>query len=196
MKSTRQSRKRESFPSRLSPNCLILTKSRMVSHDFIFSHLLFHSHFLSESLRLHPPFSFISKECTETTELEYLKGKNVTIEKGTNVYLPLYQLQHDAEYFPKPDEFKPERFDPEHGGVKAFRDKGVFLTFGDGPRACMGMKFAVMQSKAAVAEIIKNFKITINEKTEPGFVIDPTEFMYIKKGGIWIDFKPVKTFQL
>lgn len=147
-------------------------------------------------MRLHSPFPSISKECTETTELEYLKGKNVIIEKGINVYLPLYQLQRDAEYYPKPNEFIPERFDPEHGGVKAFKDKGVFLTFGDGPRACIGIKFAVMQSKAAIVEIVKNFKITINERTEPGLLADADKYMYIKKGGIWIDLKPVKTFQL
>lgn len=120
----------------------------------------------------------------------------MTIEKGMNVYIPLYQLQRDSEYYSKPNEFIPERFDPVHGGVKAFKDKGVFLTFGDGPRICLGMKFATMQSKAAIVEIIKNFKISVNSKTEKVLVLDPNEFMNVKKGGLWLDFKPIKMFQL
>lgn len=150
----------------------------------------------SECLRLHPPFTTISKECSEETELEYLKGKSIVIEKGTNVYIPLYQFQRDAQYYPKPNEFIPERFDSEHGGVKAFKDKGVFLTFGDGPRMCLGMRFALMQSKAAIVEIIKNFTISVNVKTDRELVLDPSEFMNVKSGGLWLDFEPKKKFNL
>jgi cytochrome P450 len=38
------------------------------------------------------------------------------------------------DYYHLPDEFIPERFDPEHGGVKAFYDRGVLIPFGEGPR--------------------------------------------------------------
>lgn len=145
---------------------------------------------------MHPPFPAISKECTEEIDLEYRKGQTITIEKGINVYLPLYQFQRDPEFYPKPNEFIPERFDAEFGGVKAFKDKGVFLTFGDGPRFCLGMKFAMFQSKAAVYEVIKNFKITVNEKTAKKLIFDPTEFMNVKKGGLWLNFKPAKMFEL
>lgn len=85
----------------------------------------------------------------------------------------------------------PERFNPEHGGVKAFRDKGILLPFGDGPRICLGMKFALMQSKAAIAEIVRNFEITVNDKTQQPLIIDPKEFLNIKTGGLWLDFKPI-----
>lgn len=113
-----------------------------------------------------------------------------------NVYIPLYQLQRDAEYYPQPNEFKPDRFGPEHGGIKAYKDKGVFLTFGDGPRICIGSKFAMMQSKAAIVEVIKNFKLSVSEKTKKVLILDPNEFLNIKKGGLWLDFKPVKMFKL
>lgn len=120
----------------------------------------------------------------------------MVIEKDLNIYIPLYQIQRDPEYYPMPLEFIPERFDSANGGIKAFKDRGVFLTFGDGPRFCLGMKFATMQSKAAIVEIIKNFIISVNDKTEKDLVIDPNEFMNIKRGGLWLDFKPVKVFKL
>lgn len=85
----------------------------------------------------------------------------------------------------------PERFNSENGGLKAFKDKGVYLAFGDGPRICIGMRFALMQSKAAIAHLVKNFEITVNEKTKQPLTIDPKEFLNIKIGGIWLDFKPI-----
>lgn len=156
----------------------------------------FFIHVLQETLRMHPPFTAMSKECTEEIELEYLKGKVVTIEKGMNVYIPIHQYQNDAEYFPKPNEFIPERFSVENGSEKAYRDRGVFLPFGDGSRFCLGMKFAMVQSKAAVVEIIRNFKVSVDAKTERDLVIDPNEFMNIKRGGLWLKFKPVKMFKI
>jgi hypothetical protein len=58
------------------------------------------------------------------------------------------------------------------------------------------MKFAMMQSKAAVVEVIRRFKVSVDEKTESELVIDPNEFLNIKKGGLWLKFKPAKMFEL
>ena len=91
----------------------------------------------------------------------------------------------------KSSKFIPERFNPEHGGLKAYKDKGVYLSFGDGPRICLGMRFALMQSKAAIAHLVKNFEITVNEKTQLPLMIDPKEFFNVKLGGVWLDFKRI-----
>lgn len=106
-----------------------------------------------------------------------------------NIYIPIQQIHHDPEYYPEPELFKPERFDPEFGGVKAYKEKGVFLGFGEGPRICLGMKFASIQGKAAVAAIIKDFEISVNEKTSKKLIIDPKELLNVKSGGLWLDFK-------
>lgn len=146
----------------------------------------------NETLRMHPPATFTSRVCTEPITLEF-KGQKVAIEKGMNIYIPIYQLHYDPDIFEDPETFKPERFDNEHGGLKAFKDKGVFLPFGDGPRICLGMRFAQLQSKAAIASIVKNFAISVNSKTEEKLIIDPKEFINIKKGGLWCDLKPITT---
>lgn len=52
--------------------------------------------------------------------------------------LPYYSIHHDPEIYVKPDEFRPERFDDSVGGVKKYKDNCTFLTFGDGPRICLG----------------------------------------------------------
>ncbi|CAO1400873.1 unnamed protein product [Diamesa hyperborea] len=145
-----------------------------------------------ESLRMHSPALFTSRLCTEQFLLEADDGQKVLIEKGLNVLVPINQFHFDPEYYTDPHTFYPERFDAENGGLKAFRDRGVYLVFGDGPRMCLGMKFATLQSKAAIAEIVNNFEISVNAKTPEKLIADPKEFMNISIGGLWLDFKPIK----
>lgn len=76
--------------------------------------------------------------------------------------------------------------------MKSFKDRGVLIPFGDGPRICLGMRFAVLQLKAAVYEIVRNFKITVDARMLPHrkLEIDPEELlMNAKKGGLWINFE-------
>jgi hypothetical protein len=49
-----------------------------------------------------------------------------------------------------------------------------------------------MQSKAAIAEIVRKFEISVNAKTQHPLVLDPKEFINVKIGKLWLDFKPIK----
>ena len=56
------------------------------------------------------------------------------------------------------------------------------------------MKFALMQLKSAVFEVVQNFKITVDSKMSLNeeLEIDPNELlMNVKKGGLWLNFKAV-----
>ena len=55
----------------------------------------------------------------------------------------------------------------------------------------LGMRFATIQLKAAIIEIIRNFEISVNSKTEQPTVFDPKNFLLMPKGGIWLDYKPL-----
>jgi cytochrome P450 len=146
---------------------------------------------IHEALRMHPPAVFVNRICTEDIKLEY-EGRKATVFKDMNILIPIYQIHYDSEHYEDPESFKPERFDAEVGGLKKYKDKGVYLPFGDGPRICLGMKFALMQSKAAIAAIIKNFVISVNEKTADKMVLEAKEFLNVKVGGLWLDFKPIE----
>ena len=54
------------------------------------------------------------------------------------------------------------------------------------------MRFALTQSKAAIVEILRNFEISVNKKTQDPLIIDPQEFLNVKVGGLWLDFKPIE----
>ena len=62
-------------------------------------------------------------------------GTNITIPEKTKIFIPTYSIHHDERYFPKPDEFDPERFGPE---VEKMRHPMHYMPFGDGPRNCIG----------------------------------------------------------
>ncbi|CAD7092564.1 unnamed protein product [Hermetia illucens] len=146
---------------------------------------------INETLRLRTPLPSNTKLCTENCEIRTSKDKIIQLEKGTVVSIPYYSFHHDSDYYPDPEKFDPERFSPENGGVKKYKDMGVFLPFGDGPRICLGMRFAQCQSKAAIAEIIRNWEIAVDPQTKSEFVIDPKQFLCLPEGGTWLDFRRI-----
>jgi cytochrome P450 len=62
---------------------------------------------INETLRLYPPVLFGSQRVTPP---EGLNIGNVYIPGDMVVYMPTWQLHHDARNFVRPDEFIPERW--------------------------------------------------------------------------------------
>ena len=87
---------------------------------------------------MHSPLSFTARMCNEPIEIDGLKGHKVLIEKGMDIIIPVNEFHYDPENYENPEEFYPERFDEDKGGIKAYMDKGVWLPFGNGPRICLG----------------------------------------------------------
>lgn len=103
-------------------------------------------HFLYlETLRLFPPGAFSTKLCTESIEFENRNGKTLKINEGTTVVLPIHALMADEEHYENASSFEPERF--LDGGLKKYRDQGLYLAFGDGPRICLGELGAYFSSQ-------------------------------------------------
>lgn len=53
------------------------------------------------------------------------------------------------------------------------------------------MRFAMTQAKAAVAELLRNFEVTVNPKTKEPLVLDPKAYFLLPIGGLWLNFKPL-----
>ena len=49
---------------------------------------------------------------------------------------------------------------------KAKRDSFLFMPFGNGPRNCIGMRFAMMEMKMVLVRMLKEFKLEVCSKTE------------------------------
>lgn len=59
---------------------------------------------VNESLRLYPVGGRLERVCKKTVELN-----GVTIPQGVVVLIPASLLHRDPQYWPEPDEFRPER---------------------------------------------------------------------------------------
>ncbi|BFZ02722.1 hypothetical protein BsWGS_05762 [Bradybaena similaris] len=111
-----------------------------------------------EICRLYPTASFI---VTRQAEEDRQYG-NVRIPAGMNVLANVWALHRDGEYWAEPDIFNPDRFmDEPHCKKAGF----TFIPFGAGPRHCIGMRFAAMETKIAIVKVIQNFVIEMSDTT-------------------------------
>ncbi|XP_051169282.1 probable cytochrome P450 6a13 [Leptopilina boulardi] len=115
---------------------------------------------VSETLRKFPILPILNRVCLKDYQIP---DSNLCIKKGMNIIIPILALQHDPNYFPNPEEFRPERFDSDE---IAERQAFTYLPFGEGPRICIGKRFGRLQIKVALIKILSVFKITVCEKTE------------------------------
>ncbi|XP_014276563.1 cytochrome P450 6k1 [Halyomorpha halys] len=106
---------------------------------------------LDETLRVHSPLSFVSRICTKDTIIE-----DVKIEKGTRIYISSISLHTDPEYFPDPEKFDPERFSEIN---KESMTKYTFFPFGEGPRICVGMKYASIFVKTSIVLFLLKYRV-------------------------------------
>uniref|UniRef100_A0A670JDY2 unspecific monooxygenase n=1 Tax=Podarcis muralis TaxID=64176 RepID=A0A670JDY2_PODMU len=121
---------------------------------------------LSETQRLYPFGGRLERLCKKDVEIN-----GVTIPKGTLVMIPPYTLHRDPEYWPEPEEFRPERFSKEN---KDKIDPYTYLPFGAGPRNCLGMRFALVTMKVAIAILMQHFSFKVCDET-PVRRLDPVE---------------------
>ena len=65
----------------------------------------------------------------------------------------------------------------------------AFLTFGLGPRNCIGSRLALLQLKVAVAHLVRNFVIVTCAKTPAKPEVDQRSVNADAKGGFWVRFE-------
>ncbi|KAJ6629743.1 Cytochrome P450 9e2 [Pseudolycoriella hygida] len=117
---------------------------------------------ISEGLRMYPPAVQSDRCCSKPIDLDLGNGKTIHIKKGEVIGLPIYNIHHDPEYFPNPEKFDPTRFNDDN---KSSIIVGSYLPFGMGPRVCIGSRFALMEAKLLIFNVLANFKIEPSDKT-------------------------------
>ncbi|XP_055266216.1 cytochrome P450 3A24-like isoform X2 [Moschus berezovskii] len=113
---------------------------------------------VNETLRMFPIAIRLERFCKKDVEIH-----GVSIPKGTAAIVPISVLHKDPEFWPEPEEFRPERFSKKN---KDSINPYVYLPFGIGPRSCIGMRFAIMNMKLAVVRILQNFSFKPCKETQ------------------------------
>ncbi|XP_063892609.1 cytochrome P450 4d2-like [Helicoverpa armigera] len=132
---------------------------------------------IKESMRLFPPVPLIERKILRDCEIGGL-----TLVKGTSVLINIYQIQRQPELYENPLEFRPERFEAP------LKNPFSWLAFSAGPRNCIGQKFAMMELKITISEMIKNFYI-LPAPQEPELSAD---LVLRSKNGVHIKLMPRK----
>ena len=115
---------------------------------------------IAESMRLFPPVYVIGREAT--TELE-LGGYRV--KPGYTVLMSQWVNHRDQNYFPDPEEFRPERW---QDGLAKRLPKFAYYPFGGGQRICVGSTFALIEATIILAAVGQHYRFTV----DPDAVID------------------------
>ncbi|CAB0018418.1 unnamed protein product [Nesidiocoris tenuis] len=138
------------------------------------SELPYLSNCIDETLRLFPPLVINFRVCNK----DYTFPDGTTIEKGTKIVLPTYAIHHDPSNFPNPEEFRPERFEQSIA-------KGSYAPFGDGPRVCIGKRFALVEIKLTFARLLMSYLIKPSDRgNEVKF--NPKSFLLQVKDGLLV----------
>ncbi|CAL1677692.1 unnamed protein product [Lasius platythorax] len=134
-----------------------------------------------ETLRKYPSVPYLQRKTTSSYTFGSTK---VNIPKGQDIWIPVYAIQRDPDIYPKPDVFDPERFTDE---VVQTRHPMFYLPFGDGPRNCIGARFAVYQTKIGLIKILRNYKVETCEKTQIPYINHPKTHILQSENGIYLN---------
>ncbi|TRY80861.1 hypothetical protein TCAL_07803 [Tigriopus californicus] len=136
-----------------------------------------------ETLRLYP-LTLIERLCVKDYKVP---DTDFVIPKGMLVQIPSPAIMKDPQYFDNPKEFNPENFSPE---AKAKRSPYSFLAFGQGPRNCVGMRFALLQVKLSMIRLVAHYRVERCAKTVSELIPDPKSPSMMPKGDVWLTVSP------
>jgi cytochrome P450 len=97
-----------------------------------------------ETLRRKPVIPLVARRLTEPMEL----GGRL-LPAGVSVAPCIYLLHHNADVYPDPYAFRPERFLENPPGTY------TWIPFGGGIRRCLGGSFALLEMKTVLREVVR-----------------------------------------
>ncbi|KAK9496567.1 hypothetical protein O3M35_013155 [Rhynocoris fuscipes] len=113
---------------------------------------------VKETLRMYSPAPVLQRVCTK----EYTLPNGFKITVGITIFIPIVTVHKDPQIYPEPEEFRPERFDPDQKLPPC-----AFIPFGNGPRICIAMRFALMEVKHCLAKLLMNHEYKLSPSTKP-----------------------------
>jgi cytochrome P450 len=113
---------------------------------------------IKETLRFHSAAPSTVRMANQDTVID----GDIFIQKGQVVNLSIYALARNPRVWgPDAAEFKPERWiDPKTGELLTFTST-KFISFGAGPRSCIGMKLAMLNLRVLTANILHRYKFEV-----------------------------------
>ncbi|KAM3961856.1 cytochrome P450 6B5-like [Aphomia sociella] len=137
-----------------------------------------------ETLRMYPVVDPLTRKALYDYKIP---GTNVTLNAGTNVMVSARGIHYDEKYYPNPHKFDPERFSAENTKI---RHPCAFLPFGIGPRNCIGLRFAQVQSRVCLIKLLPLYRVEPSSLTKPVFVFNSERPILGSKNGVHLRIVP------
>ncbi|PWA59716.1 cytochrome P450 [Artemisia annua] len=115
---------------------------------------------VKETFRLHPPVPLLVVRCPN----ESCNIAGYTVPKGANVYVNVWAIHRDSQYWDNPLEFNPNRFLSVDDGTTKFDYNGYnpnFIPFGSGRRMCPGVPLGEKMLVYFLASMLHSFDWTL-----------------------------------
>ncbi|XP_022709023.1 cytochrome P450 3A14-like [Varroa jacobsoni] len=104
---------------------------------------------IKETLRMYSPVYRITRLALHDVKLP----NGLSIKKGDLLVFPADTVHYREDYFKNPHEFRPERF------LNNEVDPAAYQPFGNGPRNCLGMRFAQLEIKLTLAKLLLRYRL-------------------------------------
>ncbi|KAJ0124859.1 hypothetical protein J7T55_006202 [Diaporthe amygdali] len=141
-------------------------RAKISSNPQLLNQLPFTAAVIKETLRLFPPVGTVR----QGSEDFFLTHPDTGIRyptKGMMIFSCSIASQRTEQFWPRPNEFVPERWFAKEGEPFYVR-KNAFRPFELGPRNCIGQELAQLELKAILAMTIRDFDISsIWDKDDP-----------------------------
>ena len=135
---------------------------------------------LAESMRLYPaPPILIRRAVRDVTLPRGGMGKAITLKKGTDCFVAVWNLHRSPDLWENPEKFDPSRFkrpfqNPAVEGWRGLQPElatglypnetstdFAYVPFGGGQRRCAGDMFAMMEATVALSVLMKRFDVEL-----------------------------------
>ncbi|KAG8482876.1 hypothetical protein CXB51_024320 [Gossypium anomalum] len=137
------------------------TKRRRLFNVDEVKNLVYLHEVLCEALRLYPPVPFNHKKPVKPDIL----SSGHPVHPKTKILFIVYSMGRIESIWGEDCyEFKPERWINERGEIK-HEPSYKFLSFGAGPRICLGKETSFIQMKPVASALIYNYRIHVMEET-------------------------------
>ncbi|KAL1434559.1 hypothetical protein MTO96_011648 [Rhipicephalus appendiculatus] len=112
---------------------------------------------LNESMRFYTGVvGFVSRRAARDYEFN-----GMMIPRGLSIMAAVSYIHQDPEQWSEPEKFDPERFNAEN---KPDIHPISFQPFGKGPRACLGLNFALLEMKLILSKVLSRYQLSVDEE--------------------------------
>ena len=134
------------------------TANQISQDPYLLNKLPYTTATIKESMRLFPSASTTRRGEPSFTIFNPLDSLHYPADPDMLIWLVSHACQHDPAYWPRADEFLPERWLAMEG-EELWPVAGAWRPFEHGPRACIGKELTMIELKIVLCLVARRFRV-------------------------------------